>query len=79
MPVDNFDYSITWSDFTSMQTRPSGENEDAQIHPEMSFINFVLKGKGKGVIINEVDINIEVVKPDSWTVVPSQTKELAGA
>jgi hypothetical protein len=76
MAIHNFNYSVSWSDFNSLQSRPPGEKEDAQIHPEMSFSNFQLKGKGKSVIVVDVDLEIKVVKFDSWSVVSVQSPDL---
>ena len=53
--LNNYSYSISWSDFTQQSSRPTTEDEDAQIHPEISFANFKL-GKDRGVTIDEVDV-----------------------
>jgi hypothetical protein len=68
MPLQNFHYLISWSDFISRQSRPTGVNEDAQIHPEMSSSNVKLGRKGKAVIITDLDVNIDLVKSDCWVV-----------
>lgn len=61
MPLNNFDYSVSWSDFTSLTSRPSGQNEDANIYPQMSFGNFELARKGTAVIVTDVDVTISIV------------------
>lgn len=68
MPLQNFNHLISWSDFISRQSRPSGVNEDAQIHPEMSYSNVKLGKKGNAVIIIELDVNLQLVKSDCWVV-----------
>lgn len=68
MPIRGFDYAILWSDFINRQSRPTGVNEDAQIHPEMSYRNVKVGRKGKSVIITDLDVNIDLVKADCWVV-----------
>jgi hypothetical protein len=68
MPLQNFNHLISWSDFISRQSRPTGVNEDAEIHPEMSYSNVKVGRKGKSVIITDLDVNIDLVKSDCWVV-----------
>ena len=76
MPVNNFNYNLSWSDFTSRSINPSGEKEAAQIHPEMSFSNFQIGRKGNAVIIKDVDINISLVAADCWVVEKQKSEDL---
>jgi hypothetical protein len=78
MPLNqtSFNYSVSWSDFSQKSSRPQGENEDAQIHPDMSFSNFQLKAVGRGVGIKEVDIDITLVSNDCWVVSAQMTNDL---
>jgi len=78
MPLNqtSFNYSVSWSDFTQQSSRPSEEDEDAQIHPEMSFGNFQLKAVGRGVGIKDVDIDINLVSNDCWVVTSQMTNDL---
>jgi hypothetical protein len=76
MPVNNFNYAVSWSDFAERPARPTGENEDAQIHPEMSFSNFQIGRKGKAIIIKDVDIDIALVAVDCWVVTSQKSAYL---
>ena len=76
MPLANFTYTLTWSDFTPKNTRPAGEKEDAQIHPDVSFSNFQLASKGKAVIIKDVDMDLHLVPVDCWVVSSAMTADL---
>jgi Bacterial protein of unknown function (DUF922) len=78
MPLDqiSFSYPVSWSDFIQKSSRPAGETEDAQIHPEMGFSNFQLKAVGRGVGIKDVDININLVTNDCWVVTSQMTNGL---
>lgn len=40
MAVNHFAYLVSWSACNQLSARPPGENENAQIPPEMSFNNF---------------------------------------
>ena len=76
MAVNNFTYSVAWSDFNQVPSKPNGVTEDAQIHPEMSFSNFKLARKGKSVTITDVDVNIALVAADCWVVAKQMSNEL---
>jgi hypothetical protein len=76
MPLNNFSRTITWSNFSSVTSAPSGQSEYAQIHPDLSYKSFTLARKGKGVTITDVEVNIEVVKADSWVVESKKTDYL---
>ena len=76
MALSKFTYSLSWSDFTSLSARPHGENEDAQIHPDISFSNFQLARKGRAATISGVDVNISLVSNDCWVVRAQMTHDL---
>ncbi len=76
MPLNNFDYQLSWSDFSALPRRPAGVDEDAQIHPEMGFSNFKLASKGRGVTVSDVDIDINLVRSDCWTVEKAKSDDL---
>ena len=76
MPLLNFNYVLSWSDFIKKPSRPAGSSEDAQIHPELEFKDFKLNGKGKSVSIADLTITIRVVKADSWVVNGTQSNDL---
>ena len=76
MPVNNFNYQLSWSDFTQVPSLPGGASEFAQIHPDMNFRNFVLGRNGKSRTIAEVDVNITLVNPDCMVEYSKSTNEL---
>ncbi len=76
MPLNNFTYSVSWSDFTQRTSSPAGVAEDAQIHPQRSFSNFKLAKKGNAVIITDVDIDIALVSTDGWVVSTQMSNDL---
>ena len=76
MPLNNFTYTLSWSDFTQLPSRPSSNDEDAQIHPEISFSKFKLAKKGRGVTISDVDVDIHLVLNDCWVVSAQMSNDL---
>lgn len=66
MALNGFTYSVSWSDFSVVQSRPPNVPEDAQIHPEIRPSKFVLGKKGRLVIIKDVQIDIALVSSDCW-------------
>ena len=66
MPLNNFSYTLSWSDFTTVPSRPHGVEEDAQIHSEIRPGKFTLARKGRSVTITDVDIEIALVSTDCW-------------
>ena len=76
MPLNNFTYSISWSDFTQLPSRPSSNEEDAQIHPDIAFSNFKLARKGNAVTLTDVDVNISLVSADCWVVSSQMSSDL---
>lgn len=67
MSLNGFDDTITWSNFKTISTRPSGATEDAKMHWLLGFDN-VKHPKGKGVSISSVDVYVKVYKEGSWVV-----------
>jgi Bacterial protein of unknown function (DUF922) len=76
MAVNKFNYSVSWSDFKELSSRPQGVKEDAQIHPEMAFRNFQVGKDGNAVIIKDVEIDIELVASDCWVVRTAKSNDL---
>jgi hypothetical protein len=76
MGLTGFTKSISWSQFKKLSSRPAGENEDAQIHPEMSFSKFKLGRNGNAVTIQDVEIDIKLVSADCWVVSSQMTNDL---
>ena len=68
MAVNNFDYQLSWSDFSPQSITPGNANEFAQIHPDMTFSNFTMSRNRRGVVISGVDINIRLITDDCWVV-----------
>lgn len=76
MPLENFNYLLSWADFQKKSIIPEGKDEFAQIHPELIFSNFVLVRKKAGVSISEVDVKISIVSDDCWVVSSKMNPEL---
>ncbi len=76
MSLNAFDTNISWSQFKKLSARPTGQNEDAQIHPEISFSNFKLAKKGNAIAITDADIDIKLVPVDCWVVTDQMSADL---
>ena len=75
MPLNNFNYSVTWTDFALQSSRPTGAHEDAHIQVHYDY-TYQLKRNGNAVIINSADVNMNVVLPKSWVVSSQMTNDL---
>lgn len=74
MSVNNFDYLISWSDFIQVPARPTGVNEDAEIHLEFPQSYDYSIGRN-GVTITTLSVDIGLASPECW-VVSSQASNL---
>ena len=61
MSIPNFEYQVQWSDFTTRDSRPRGETEDAHIH--VSF------NTNYGIPNNDGEYSTDnvVISPLWWT------------
>ncbi len=76
MPLENFKYKVRWSDFTTKESRPTGEDEDAHIEANSLAKNMqgkVKKGKYK---VSSIKLRITVDKAASWVVKGTKTDDL---
>lgn len=77
MPLNNFNYLLSWSDFNKKSTSPTGVTDEfAQIHPEIIYSNFKLARDKGAVTISSVNIEISLVKKDCWVISSKMTDEL---
>lgn len=77
MSMTNFmNYSVTWNDFKDLSQQPAGEKENAQINPEMRPSNFKVGKKGKAAIVASMDMNVVIVKENSWVVTSAKSAYL---
>ena len=76
MALNNFEFQVQWSQFAPLSGRPSGQNENAQIHPETDIRNLRMGRNGRSYIIASVDIGIRLIRADCWVVDSSRTPEL---
>jgi hypothetical protein len=75
MGVNNFNYTVSWSDFTQTSSRPPGEHEDAHIHTRMNLA-YQMGGKGNATIISSADIDVLIVSEDCWVVTSGMKADL---
>ena len=75
MALNNFDPLIGWPEFTTVPSRPSGVDEDAEIHVN-SAVAYRTRGRGNAVSIMEAPVNIITVIADSWVVSGKKTDDL---
>lgn len=75
MPLNNFHDFISWSQFSQLTSRPTGEDEDAHIHTRMK-LSYNMGGKGKATIVSSADVDILIVTQECWVVTSEMTKEL---
>ena len=65
MALNNFDYLVKWTDFTPVDARPHGVDEDAQITVDMQP-DFRARGSRSSIIITNVTVNIIIVSAHTW-------------
>ena len=75
MSLNNFNYPVSWSDFTQRNARPSGENEDAYIFVRYGY-SFQMQRNGNAVTIASADVNITISSSDCWVVTSQMTNYL---
>ncbi len=75
MSLNNFDDTVSWSQFSQLPSRPAGEDEDAHIHTRMK-LNYNLGGKGKAAIVSGGTLDILIVTQSCWAVSSEMTKDL---
>ena len=76
MPLNNFDRTLSWSDFNQQLGQPGGANEYAQIHPEIAPSNFVLARVRNAITVTDVTIDLGLVTDDCWVVTSRMTNDL---
>ena len=75
MPLTGFDHQISWNQFRKRNSRPRGVDEDAEIHTEAPFAYMRREQNGR-FVITTVNVNIRVVRAQSWVVRSAQTNRL---
>jgi hypothetical protein len=77
MPVDGFDYTITWAKFTKVSTAPNSSDADGYTHVVYQSNNIQpVRGKGKTVVVKSADITITLDSGQSWVVETKTTNDL---
>jgi len=72
MPLNNFNHTVKWSEFTPATSRPSGKKEDAEIKVG-SAVGYRTRQHGNEVSILDATVNIVTVKEESWIVSDKKT------
>ncbi len=75
MPLQNFNYSISWSDFTPQSSRPHGSDEDA-FTKSIYHHNYNYERNGNAVTISSADVTISMVTSQCWVVSAQSTNDL---
>jgi predicted secreted Zn-dependent protease len=72
MPLNNFDHTVEWGEFTTVTSRPSGKNEDAEIKVS-SAVGYRTRKRGNAVSIVDATVDIITVTEESWVVSDKKT------
>lgn len=72
MAINNFDHLVTWSEFRTVTSRPTGVNEDAEIKAS-SAVSYRTRKHGNAVILVNATVNIITVTEESWVVSDKKT------
>lgn len=72
MPLNNFDHIIEWAEFTTVTSRPSGKNEDAEIKVS-STLTYRTRKRGNAISLVDATVNIITVTEESWVVSNKKT------
>jgi predicted secreted Zn-dependent protease len=72
MALNNFDSLITWSEFTTVPSRPAGVQEDAEIRVNSS-VRYRTRRHGNAISIADATVNITTVTATSWVVSDKKT------
>jgi len=69
--------TLSWGDFPEVESRPEGEDENAQIHCEIRQPDRVSIMRQRGQVrISGLTVDISVMSSDSWVVRTQKTPEL---
>lgn len=72
MPLNNFDHLIDWPEFTTVFSRPSGVNEDAEIKVD-SAVGYRTIRRGNAISIVGATVDIVTTTANSWVVSNKKT------
>lgn len=75
MPLNNFDYAISWPDFTSQPSKPHGEDEDAFTKASYRH-SYNYTRNGNAVTVTDATVDITMVTPQCWVVTGQATNDL---
>jgi predicted secreted Zn-dependent protease len=76
MAITNFTYNVKWQDFTKINGRKAGINEDAQIKTLTTKFQPSFTKTDDGWKVKKIDVVMAVSKASSWVVKGKQTTEL---
>ena len=75
MSIPNFEYQVQWSDFTTRDSRPRGETEDAHIHVSFNT-NYGIPNNDGEYSTDNVVLTIVMNRHRSWVVRSQKTTSL---
>ena len=76
MALENFNHTVRWSDFTTKESRPTGEDEDAHIEALSKAANMQGMKKDGKYKVSSIKLRLYVDKGASWAVKGTKTDEL---
>ena len=77
LKITGWPRNITWDEFKELSARPSGENEDAQIHSEVDQPSEVAVVRESGIYrVTSLTVTIRTVTEDDWVVTSQKSAEL---
>ncbi len=69
--------TLTWADFSEIESRPAGSDENAQIHSEITQPdNVAVQNQGGHYRVTSLTVNLSVDPSDSWVVRSQKSPEL---
>ena len=72
MPLNGFNYNVSWADFIEMPTRPPGVSEDAEINCHYPY-SYDLGRNKKAIIVSAAKVDISTIAARCWVVTSKKT------
>lgn len=75
--IGNWPRALSWKDFREVSSRPTGNNEDAQIHTEIELSPKVSIKKIDGrLLLGSFSISLRIINDDTWVVTSAKSDSL---
>jgi hypothetical protein len=77
LQLNGWPRSISWSEFTDISSRPSGIDEDAQIHSDVDQPQRVAVARENGLFrVSALTVSLSIVSDDTWVVTAQKSADL---